>query len=399
MHTTIRNTDVKTFADILKNLSHRQHDLVIPSDSLEMTETADFRVRNTPLPDGLANTLSELGVAPADGNRADLPYKMMELAHGQLVSKLPIPAFKRAYDFMRSDSPAELAQLINHYLTKDDRNFMLRTFRPEKEDGSRGIIRAVLSDRYGIIDNFDIFIRAAKTIRGMGLTPNVRCSLTERNMWVEFTLPETRIRADELVGKYRNPFDNDGNQIGSRDVYAGFLLRNSEVGAGAFEIVPRLIVEICQNGMVRKNDALRKIHLGAETNSGVVQYSDDVRQKALELTDMQVRETVEHFCTEEYLYRAVEDVMGRGDAEKKLEHPVEAVRNARQHLGMSEDEEEDLLNYFVNGGDTRRVAVPAAVTAYAQTVDDADHAYDLEYNAWDVLDEMDRLDVAPERRN
>lgn len=413
--TKARHSDVQEFARILKEQQHAKHDMVVPSHSVRMSGDGTFRVNDAPLPTEMEELLKSKGVDPSgeeDVARTDLPYKATNHAHGQLVSRLPIPAFKRPYDFLREDEPGKLSELINMYLDKIDKNLLVRTFRPEDEgSGERGLIRSFLSDRYNMMENFDIFFRALKTIKELGqdggFRPDVRCNLSDRNMYVEFGIPDLGVHASDFVQDYANPHPNvddgtrefgTGPHSRSDRVYPGFLIRNSEVGAGAFEVVPRLIIEICVNGIVRKKDALRKRHIGSQMESGFIQFSEDVRQKSLELADLQVKEAVEQFCSEEYIFQAIEDVMGDG-ADETLEHPREALSNACDEVGLTEEEEEEVLGFFHRGRSEKAAAIPNAMTAYAQHVDDPDRQFEIESEAWDVLSKMDRLDVSEEQLN
>ena len=399
MKLTTKNSDARTFRDILKKQRHHSHDVVVPSSKLRMTDEGLFKIQDAPLPDSLASTLRKAGVSLSEENRATLPYRGLNQAHKQLVSKLPIPAFKRAYDFMLEDNPEQLSEVVNHYLSEAGKNYLVRTFRPDNEDGSRGIMRAVLSERYEVINNFDVYMRALKTIREAGISPKVKCHLSNTTMYVAFTMPQLAVNAKEFVGNYRNPHPgSDSDEIPSKKVYPGFILKNSEVGAAAFSIAPRLIIQVCGNGMIRTKDALRKIHLGSKMDKGVVDFSDDVRKKALELTDLQVKEAVETFVSKEYLYEAIEDVMGSG-ANEELEHPKEALSNSADELDMTQEEEDELFDFFTRGGSTKRSAIPQAVTAMSQHIEDIDRSFELEENAWGLLDNMKQIDVQSEQMN
>lgn len=402
---TARNSDFTTFKRILKEQTHKAHDMVVPSSNLRMTSDGHFVVEDAPLNDDLVQMLRDDGIEPltnASGDpAADLPYDALDVAHGQIVSKLPIPAFKRGYDFLHDDEPAQLAQLINHYFRKIGKNWLIRTFRPDNEDGTeRGIIRAVLSDQYSVINNYDVFMRASETLMNLGIQADVRANLSTRNMYVEYRFPQKGVRADEFVRNYENPHPNrdDGGDVDSRRVYPSFLLRNSEVGKGAFEIQPRLIVQVCGNGIIRSKDALRKIHLGETMQSGVVKFSEKIRRKARELAQDQVEEAVETFVSDDYLYDAINDLLADG-ANEELEHPREALSNAADEIGLTEEEEKEVEDFFARGRDTRRSAIPNAVSAYAQHVDDPDRAFELEEKAWSVLDRLGQLDFDPEQVN
>lgn len=384
MQHTARHTDIRTINDILKTQSHHMHDMVVPADRLRMNEEGKFVIEDAPIPDRLADRIG------ADaGETATLPYDGMKLFHSHLASKLPLPAFKRTYDHMRDDEPELAADVVNTYLQKDDRRFLVRTFRPEDEDGGRGLMRALLSDSYRVIQNRDVLLSAAKAVRDAGLEPDVRCSLTQGNMYAEFTLSNHPVDVSDIFGDY-DPTKGEG-------CAPGFLIRNSEVGQGAFEIRPRVEVMVCSNGMTRKKDALRKIHAGSDLQVGSLEFSDKVRRKAMELAQQQVREAVEYFASEQYVREVAEDVFG-DHVEQPVENPQAVMRNARSALGINEEEEDALLDHFYET-EKRQVDVPQAVTEWAQEQPDADLQYEVEDTAWGLLDQMDQLDVDPHQEN
>lgn len=395
-----RNTDLREMKRILKNLRHRQHDMIVPANRIRMTETGHFVIDEAPIPEQLAEQMEE--EITTEGS-ADLPYQMLKLAHRHLTNKLPIPAFKRAYDFMRSDEPELLSDVVNTYLQKSDKRWLVRTLRPIEEDGSRGIIRAVLSDRYQMIDNYDVFLAAAQAVRrmieddesGLSSLPDIRCSLSPRNMYVEFTFPEIPTSAPDLVEGYRDP---NGTRDWTDKVSPGFVIRNSEVGDGAFEIRPRARIEVCGNGMTRKQDALRKIHVGQQMEVGSFRFSEEVREETMALAQKKVKEAAEYFASPEYVDDLVEDMMDE-EATEDLEHPREAVRNARDVLDIPEDEEDELMGFFERGHSKRKVDVTHAVTAYANSLEDPDEAYRLEAQAPSLVSQMDQLDVTEEQVN
>ena len=154
----------------------------------------------------------------------------------------------------------------------DDRKFLLRLFRGD--DGGEGVARAMLSDSYKTIDNLDILtaILSVVRVRDAGVQVEVeKTDLTDRRMYVDLIAPQMAALAPVLLGGYRNPFEDprvDAQRRGAgrpegelaywrgvaeRDgmgydpgtepvVYAGIRISNSEVGGGAFSIVPRLII-------------------------------------------------------------------------------------------------------------------------------------------------------------
>src|SRR3970040_5988 len=81
-----------------------------------------------------------------DTNGCDGVYGITNLARRQLADKLKIPF--TYFERMRTEQPALLDRNVNTWLQTDNERRMIRTL-----DGQ---VRAVLSDRYRRLDNFDL---------------------------------------------------------------------------------------------------------------------------------------------------------------------------------------------------------------------------------------------------
>ena len=60
--------------------------------------------------------------------------------------------------------------------------------------------------------------------------------------------------APALLAGYRTPFTGAAG-ADNPVVFAGFVITNSETGCGAFTLTPRLVVQVCRNGMTITRDA------------------------------------------------------------------------------------------------------------------------------------------------
>ena len=89
---------------------------------------------------------------------SELVMPATRYAHGQMASKLSIP--KVYYDRMLNNSPQLLADNVNHWLGGSDDTSLIRSLR--------GQMRAVLSDRYRIVDNHDILAMVLPELAAMG---------------------------------------------------------------------------------------------------------------------------------------------------------------------------------------------------------------------------------------
>ena len=84
-------------------------------------------------------------------------------------------------------------------------------------------------------------------------------------------------------------------------LFAGFVISNSEVGDGAWSITPRIVAEICGNGLQITADVTRAVHLGSRQDEGVVRYSADTMDKELALITARARDAVATFLSPDYL--------------------------------------------------------------------------------------------------
>lgn len=276
----------------------------------------------------------------------------------------------------------------------DPRSFLVRCFKGD--DGGTGIARAFLSDKYKMVDNLDVLMSALEGISDAGVEVKVDgCDLSERKMYVRVVAPEVQVVAEELLRNYRNPFSDDferWRRVADREgmgyggdepvIFAGFVIGNSEVGGGAFTLTPRAVIKVCANGLTMTQDMMRSVHLGGKLDEGVVDWSDETQEKAIELVRSKTRDAVRTFLSPEYLTNVVTML------EEKSGVPVasiEAVKVLTKNLRFTPDQMDGILNRFIQGGQMTRGGVMNAITAHAQEVTDADVAHDMEAKAVGVL--------------
>jgi hypothetical protein len=181
--------------------------------------------------------------------------------------------------------------------------------------------------------------------------------------------------APELLKGYRSPFTG---AIGDENptVFAGFIISNSEVGAGAFTITPQLVVQVCDNGMTITKDVQRSVHIGSRMAEGLIRWSDDTHAKEVELIRSKTRDAVRTFLDVDYVTRVI------GDLERTAGRPIsgadKVVRTVGKKLAFSDEHISGILDHFIQGGQRTAGGVLQAVTSYAQTIDSADTAAEVE---------------------
>ncbi|MFJ2629323.1 DUF932 domain-containing protein [Streptomyces sp. NPDC087532] len=212
---------------------------------------------------------------------------------------------------------------INGWLASEPtRKFMVRTL----QDRSRGtgVARALMSDKYKVMDSLDVLIAALNGVHQAGHPAEVTsCDLSDRRMYVRIEAPQVVVAARELLKDYRSPFSG---QTGSElpEVHAGLVITNSEVGCGAVRIVPRAVFRVCRNGMTIEKDTMQAVHVGARMEEGTIDWSVATQTKELELITSKTADAVAHFLSHDYVERIIESVTEQAATE--LNDPGSTVK-------------------------------------------------------------------------
>jgi hypothetical protein len=300
-------------------------------------------------------------------------YTPTEVCDQGLADKLGIPA---AYlRRMREQRPGLYDANVNGWLDADPRKFLIRCLRPTTGTGP-GAARAFLSDGYRRIDNLDVLLAALNGVRDAGVPVEIDgCDLTERKMYVRVVCEQVAVLAPALLADYRSPFTGAAG-ADNPAVFAGFVVSNSETGCGAFTLTPRLVVQVCRNGLTITRDAIRAVHLGERLDEGVVTWSGNTLDKTLALVTARTTDAVATFLEPGYADRVIRAVTAQ--AGHALEDPQDAVAVVSQRLRFTDAQQADIMAHFIRGGDLTAGGILHAVTSAAQSQDEADTAHEME---------------------
>ncbi|WP_181699027.1 hypothetical protein [Nocardia sp. GTS18] len=392
-------------SDLVRLLSHQQAakvDVVAPASALRardgFIELSD-----------VGPVVDERGVTLVDG-----AYRPTAAADSQLGTKLKIPV-----GYLRWLREQERTDLydgnVNGLLHGpedprlpdqcEDRSFLLRLFT-SGGPGEPGVLRAFLSDRYGIIDNLDVLTAVLDGITAADADVEVRsCDLTESSMHCKVYSPSVSAMAPTFLRNYRNPFANveieaerrrvagdldrwrgvaarhgQGFRAGSEPVvFAGLRFSNSEIGHHAVTLKPELVVQVCGNGLTVPLFAFTKRHLGDKLDVGTVgAWSQDTYRKRLAVITAETRDKVAEWLSPEFLAARVGEL--ERHAGTPVNRPDTTIEVLGKKLGFSEDERAGVLSHFIAAGQLTAAGIANAVTSYSQTIPDADRA--------DALDDL-----------
>jgi hypothetical protein len=256
---------------------------------------------------------------------------------------------------MRVEQPDLLDRNVNTWLQGDDERRMLRTL-----DGE---VRAVLSDRYRRLDNFDLAESVLPVLKRM---PGLRfesVELTETRMYLKAVTP--LLKAEMQPGDF---------------VQAGVVISNSEVGQGTLSVQPLLFRLVCSNGLITEDRSLRKTHVGrnvASNDACVTVFKDDTLMADDMAFFLKVRDIVEAALSEASFRQAAQKLQKTlgiaitGD-------PMKTVEVLANRYALNDVERVGVLRQLVTAGDWTGYGLVNAVTHYSQEVDDYDRATEFE---------------------
>jgi len=316
--------------DIAKELERqkqRKKDFVIPSEQIKTTYDV-----------GTDKIKVEVG------NHGE--YDITNYCHGQFADKTKIP--KNFYDRLKESHPELLVKNINELIKEKDKS-MIRTL-----DGNA---RALLSNGYRIIDNHDILMNSLNRFNHLNKDKDMqigvdRSDITETRLYVKAT-------SEKLVDTI---FPNKEKKEGD-GVRGGIVIRNSELGHGAFSVSPFMVVLKCTNGMIA-DESFRKIHLGRKHGVGEVNWSDDTLRLQDKTLWSKVNDMIVQTFNPEIFHKWVDKI--NDVASEEVEEPIIVVNNVVKNYGLGKDKAESLLKQFSKEG-FDRWGLMNSVTAVAQS--------------------------------
>lgn len=287
-------------------------------------------------------------------------FNFMRTAHRQIADKLEIP--EKYYDRLLLH-PDAWAFNVNWWLEKEPKHFLMRTF--QDKDGTSGLVRALLSDRYRMIDHLDALFTALEELKKIHGVRVESCDLTEERMYLRVSHPG--IRAEIKPGDV---------------ITAGLVLANSETGIGKLYVKPRILRLICKNGMVT-DLGVEQVHLGKKLSEEFL-YSDETQRLENELLFRKIKDMVQSIFAPETFQKLV-NLLKESTTVPVLE-PEKAIKNIVTRYAFSEDRKEEILKGFIDGADSSKYGLIQAVTHAAHSEENPNEAARIEAIGGEILD-------------
>ena len=279
-------------------------------------------------------------------------FLVNDFTHRQIADRLGIPA--RYYDRMRVENSELLGTNVNSWFATKPEKRLLRTLDHTA--------RAFLSDRYRRLDNMEVAEAVLPIISELPEAEVISCELTQTKMYIKVV--NRRLQLDVRPGD---------------TVQAGFVLSNSEIGAGAVRVEPLLYRLVCSNGLIAADYSQRRYHVGrlleAEDNREIF------RDETLEADDkaflLKVQDTV-RLAVDQAKFAHLVNRLRETTMQPLSGNPVRAVETLANRHCLTQDETGSVLRHLISAGDLSRFGLINAVTRASQDIPDYDRATEME---------------------
>ena len=289
---------------------------------------------------------------------------LTDVFHRQLSAATGIPY--RYYEAMRQEKPELLAENVNAWMSTKPSEHMIRGITTE----SGLTARALLSPKYRRFDN-PIIIKEVFLPLFMG-NPDYHvesCEMTDERLYLKIV--NKRLQGEVRPGDY---------------VQGGLIISNSEVGMGSVYVQPLLYRLVCSNGMVVNDFGEKRRHIGRRLSVGedFTIYSDETMQADDRALALKLRDAA-MAAVEEVRFAALIDKMKEASEAKITGNPQHVIELAGRDYGITNSEQQSMLEYLIKGGDPSLYGVANAVTRLAQDAESYDRSTQLEATGYQIM--------------
>lgn len=314
----------------------------------------DFLVPTNTIQAYVHNNAMELGFQIEENNTELFTAPLNSNGHQQLGAFCGIP--KSYYDAMLK-YPELLVSNVKHWLANSNDKRTIRTL-----DGN---IRAILSDKYRRLDNFDLASQVIPYLHDANATIE-SCDITDKKLYIKAIT--NKIQREVKVGDV---------------VSAGILISNSETGHGALSIKPLVYRLVCKNGAVADMYAMRKYHIGRAEEMEQIEFSNETLKADDKAFWLKVKDLVQ-FSLSEVTFDKIVDSL-KDSTQKQIDNPTKALEMVTKKFTLTKDESDNVLSHLIQGGDLTSWGLGNAVTRMAQDVASYDRSTELESIGFTIM--------------
>jgi hypothetical protein len=340
---TGNDNELIELAEKLKTQKKNRYDVVVPGKDLHVTYDV-----------GTKQIFMDV---PQPGDKPSKQHNITDWAHHQISEKTGIPM--RYYRKMQEKGKLDLlATNINEWLPSKEKR-LVRVLNNN--------VRALLSDRYRCIDNYDIFYATLdqfnKIQEKKQFVIDVQSArLTDTNMYIKATSPQL----DAEIKHYKGH---------GEPVHGGIIITNSEVGNGAFTVKPFINVLVCSNGLV-SDQIFKRVHMGRSHDIGYVEWSDKTKELEDSTLWAKINDMIWNTFDLDIFAKWVDEL--NDTASKEIQKPEEAIDHVIKKYEIPKSRKESLLNQFTREGSPTQWGLSMAITRVAQDEDNYNEQVKME---------------------
>ena len=300
-------------------------------------------------------------------NAEDLFCPVNNHAMNQIGSRLGIP--KKYVDKLAEKHPDILAYNINELFEREPEKRMVRTLE--------GNVRAFMSDRYRIIDNYDVANVVLPALME-AKAEIISCEVTWKKLYIKARHPSL----EHVIKDWPEGVTmGDGSHHSRQTVRAAVVVTNSEVGLSRLGFSPAIWTHECSNLMVSERYAYSKYHIGRQKGKDEDHIwellSDDTKMLSDATVVSKIKDLARASMDGTIFDKIVDDMKAARHQEIKG-NVVGTVELLAKEKGLRDGEKTDVLTALIKGGDLTKYGLHAAVTRMSSDVEDYDRASDLE---------------------
>ncbi len=282
-----------------------------------------------------------------------VPMTLTDHAMTQVFTKLGIPV--RYGKKLFEERPDLVAEQFNHWTNKEDGDVLLRM----KKDNGNVLVRAVLSDRYSILDNKDVMTALYEVIKQIPEAEIVNPVINDRITNIRMVFPELTSEMGKTVTKEKDT------------IRVGVDIDNSEIGVSSLRVVPVTYRLVCSNGMriwVKDGDLFEQRHIHLTSDELYLRMAGAI-SSAIKLGDTTVKNMRKA--------RGIE-----------VPNPLETIREIAKQEEYSAKLTDTLLDNFMIEPENNVYGLTNAFTRTARDIENTERRLQLEELAGSKLFEL-----------
>jgi len=322
-----------------------------------------------------------------------VPFR--EKALKQLGAKLTPSIPSKFIAELANQHPEIGCDLLNQLMSAEPKRMLFRQLD--------GCVRAVLSDSYRCLDNYDLVFTALDVAKSIGANV-LQCTMSEDRMRIKLIAPSMwktlnagggRVNGTFKAGDLGNPEWREANGIGDLGledaindtggniVYPTCTISNSETGAGSTAVEFGTCDGACFN-MLTFDKKVRAVHLGSKLDLGI--FSEETLAADSKAIMCKMTDAIKACFNAEVFEKHI--LLREGAQSDIIEAPTMAVDNVVKAFDINEDDRDRLLSYFVKDYAMTRDGLSQAVSRMAQDeFDDIEKSSNYEVYAGKLIEQ------------